>query len=1319
MAFRNPSGPPPGAVGYGMLPYHQQMYMPGNMNIGLPGQQQQPRPGGGQYIQQRPSYPGVTPQRYPMMQQGMTSQQGPFQPQMFPGQHQQHGVNMQQPMAYQQQQQVFTGQPQQMAPHIQQQIAPQSSHHTKAAARQQKTEEQAKKERYFQEQQRKLKQLGKVGGKAASVDSLSINLNLDEMFGKGTGGKAGKEVGQVKSGGGAVGGSPLPTTETAEDDGFGDFLQGPTPPANTPQTPESGLLEPIGQQSSLGQAQPVTEDEGFGGFQQGPGNESSTKPSKQGNKGLSLESMMLDSADLTAPSKSTKAFHQKKPLREAEPVTQAHHQQTFTKGKPWSSAENVTSLFAMPEPPSQSGSGLAEHGQALKAGSSIVALQGGEGKGVPVWCMNETNLPLLYHQVLEASIKDDRIETNLLYSILMLSGLDKPVLGRIWEMANQTIPGQLTRLELYIVLGLIALVQKGQQPSIEALHHFREAPLPVLTPKGQSGHQTSQQSLSQPSSHPPTSNMEMGRMEDDFAPFQEAVGSKPSKSSSSSSQSDHDHSRSKPTFGSPLSSDKLQPTDEDFKNDEFSMDSTLKFPKEEENCYIFAGSPADSSSGRSSPLVWDANSIYDKLTCRSQESISSGSLSDRTPGEDEEDDFHDFKSAPKPAKTPSSTPFTSFPSIAPPKSDSSSRLSSVSSAASKQSKFATSGMHSFDSVSHRKGAVLSKGDQHKIDLFHMDFEKVFPKVGRKMASTDDFGSFQTGPSGMGGAVKAKEDEEFGDFTHFKHSASESDLMGMQPTEVDKYAVFRELTVTEPQSTDTKTAMTGDDFDDFKQAEPPKETAPITSSDSLTDFRETSQPAPEFTANFEGAYPSMKPTPPTTVFEPSPALPKINLSPSLPEEDGFADFKQAMPPPLTCSSANQRGDAFSLKADSVSTSSSEDKYSVFKVLGGADDREPPDNDFGDFQTNPPPVVMDSLSVGQFGSKPDDENRGNLQKPVSASDLYGMEFDALGSVNNGSVAMLNLEDAGDYEPSDEIEVTPTEPPFSTYPNSFQSSQNSKLSKIESIDRLDLKTLDLDLTLGRSVEMNSKDRADSFGDFSSAPMDVTMPVENIDQVMQQDSTTSSGTVAVSQTFSSIPLVPSGSSLIGDRYAEVVGNIDDENRHANEWQRCLEKCHEAVKKANNIFNNISSSSVCNEVIKSSEGAEYLTAVIEIYRVACRILTSMNAMGVDTPELQRLQKDIELVWTNLSAFLASSTLMPAPGSFVFKMAILRPEPTNTDRACGVCLLNVDSRSKAFDRSKDSHKLAYGGRRYHATCANLWVNMVDSILPALPLNRLL
>jgi hypothetical protein len=51
--------------------------------------------------------------------------------------------------------------------------------------------------------------------------------------------------------------------------------------------------------------------------------------------------------------------------------------------------------------------------------------------------------------------------------------------------------------------------------------------------------------------------------------------------------------------------------------------------------------------------------------------------------------------------------------------------------------------------------------------------------------------------------------------------------------------------------------------------------------------------------------------------------------------------------------------------------------------------------------------------------------------------------------------------------------------------------------------------------------------------------------------------------------------------------------------------------------------------------------------------------------------------------------------------------------ACGVCLLNVN-------KSTGDTKLSYGGRQYHATCANFWCNRVDSILPSLlPVNSLI
>ena len=59
--------------------------------------------------------------------------------------------------------------------------------------------------------------------------------------------------------------------------------------------------------------------------------------------------------------------------------------------------------------------------------------------------------------------------------------------------------------------------------------------------------------------------------------------------------------------------------------------------------------------------------------------------------------------------------------------------------------------------------------------------------------------------------------------------------------------------------------------------------------------------------------------------------------------------------------------------------------------------------------------------------------------------------------------------------------------------------------------------------------------------------------------------------------------------------------------------------------------------------------------------------------------------------------------------------------ACGVCLLNVDMKLKGAGQENGNSvaKLTYGGRQYHAPCANLWINCVDSTLPALKLPELL
>ncbi|XP_005104199.1 synergin gamma isoform X3 [Aplysia californica] len=204
-------------------------------------------------------------------------------------------------------------------------------------------------------------------------------------------------------------------------------------------------------------------------------------------------------------------------------------------------------------------------------------------------------------------------------------------------------------------------------------------------------------------------------------------------------------------------------------------------------------------------------------------------------------------------------------------------------------------------------------------------------------------------------------------------------------------------------------------------------------------------------------------------------------------------------------------------------------------------------------------------------------------------------------------------------------------------------------------------------------------------------------------------------------------------DKY-NIEREAQGSDRYGQEWERCLTSCGQVIEEANTIFNSISSSSVCSEVLKSSQGNEYVTSVIEIYRVVCRVMTSMRATAISTTELEKNVRSIDLAWNNLTAFLVGASLLPDPASLVFTNSVLKSDmEAAQNQACGVCLLNVDSKSLAASSSSSSpslslssslngvshSKLTYAGRQYHATCANFWVNRVDQTLPSLTLSELL
>ncbi|WAR02970.1 SYNRG-like protein [Mya arenaria] len=189
----------------------------------------------------------------------------------------------------------------------------------------------------------------------------------------------------------------------------------------------------------------------------------------------------------------------------------------------------------------------------------------------------------------------------------------------------------------------------------------------------------------------------------------------------------------------------------------------------------------------------------------------------------------------------------------------------------------------------------------------------------------------------------------------------------------------------------------------------------------------------------------------------------------------------------------------------------------------------------------------------------------------------------------------------------------------------------------------------------------------------------------------------------------VASSLPVLGDRYSAILPpEPSSGDKPSLEWGRCLDSCLRMICQTNDVFNSISSSDVCNEVIASQQGAEYIEGVIEIYRVVCKITEAIKKTGMGNEKLGGMLKEIDLAWNNLTAFLVGGSVMPDPASLDYSGCY------DEAASCGLCLLSVER-----GKSGALAMLSYAGNQYHTSCANFWINCVDSCLPALKPPQLL
>uniref|UniRef100_G1M3M4 Synergin gamma n=1 Tax=Ailuropoda melanoleuca TaxID=9646 RepID=G1M3M4_AILME len=968
---------------------------------------------------------------------------------------------------------------------------------------------------------------------------------------------------------------------------------------------------------------------------------------------------------------------------------------------------------------------------------------------MPPWIYNESLVPDAYKKILEITMTPTGIDTAKLYPILMSSGLPRETLGQIWALANRTTPGKLTKEELYTVLAMIAVTQRGVPAmSPDALNQFPAAPVPTLSgfpmtlpaavsqPTGMSSGPAGSipLNLGQPvmginlvgpvggaaaqasSGFMPTypANQVVKPEEDDFQDFQDASKSGSLDDSfsdfqelpASSKTSNSQHGNSAPSLLMPLAGTKASA-------------STDKYA-------VFKGIAADKSSENTVPFgePGDKYSAFRELQ-QTAESKSSGEnfAEFRSAGTD--DGFTDFKTADSLSPLEPPTRDQTFPAAFPSGAIQQKQQTQVKTPLN----LADLDMFSSVNCSSEKPLSFSAAFSASKPVSTRPQPAGSAAATTALASTkmsnlaDDFGEFNlfgeySSPASVG------EQDDFADFMAFSNSSVSSEQKAN-----DKYDALKEeaspVPLTGSSSSTVKTgqnsAATSTKYDVFKQlslegsglgVEELKDNTPSgKSDDDFADF-----PSSKFSSMNSDKSLSEKSVAFRHTKEDSASVKSLDLPSIGGSSVGKEDSEDALSVQFDMKLADVGGDLKHVMSDSsldLPTVSGQHPPAAGSGSPSAASVLQKKETFGSSEN----LTMTSLSkvttlasedplpetaFPAFASFKDVIPQTSEQKEYEGGDYKDFTRQDLPTAERSqeatcpSPAAKSASHDTPKECADDFGEFQSEKPKISKFDFLVANSQSKMKSSEEMIKSELATFDL------SVQGSHK-RSLSLGD---KEISRSSPSPALEQPFRDRS----------NTLSEKPALP----VIRDKYKDLTGEVEENERYAYEWQRCLGSALDVIKKANDTLNGISSSCVCTEVIQSAQGMEYLLGVVEVYRVTKRVELGIKATAVCSEKLQQLLKDIDKVWNNLIGFMSLATLTPDENSLDFSSCMLRPGIKNAQElACGVCLLNVDSRSRAFNSETDSFKLAYGGHQYHASCANFWINCVEPKPPGLILPDLL
>ncbi|XP_065708957.1 synergin gamma isoform X1 [Patagioenas fasciata] len=1301
----------------------------------------------------------------------------------------------------------------QYSPDMQKQFAEEQQ---KRFEHQQKFLEEERKRRQFEEQKQKLRLLSSVKpktGEKSRDDALeAIKGNLDGFSRDAkmhpTPASHAKKPDHPTSSHSAV---SVSHSAFPDDEEFSDFIQGPAEPPRVVPAATPQPLQPARPGAEAGQRpspqaapQPGPPAPGFpiphAASGQGPYFPTSASSPSIRKTGSSLEEKVLDNG-------SNESEQEQSKLKISEV---GHKASAASHGHPSVPVTGWGAVGALERGPTAAEVHKAsEQNRAVEeCGVGVFPSQDPIQQMMPPWIYNDSLVPELYKKILETTLTPAGIDTAKLYPILMSSGLPRETLGQIWALANRTTPGKLTKEELYAVLAMIAVTQRGMPAvSPDVLNQFPAAPVPTLSgfPMALPG-AVSQQPLL-PSAPPGSVPLSMGPSvlgmnvpapaggaaaqpsgaflpafppaqvvkaeDDDFQEFQDASKSGSLDDSFSDFQGDgagsskaagSQHRSSVPALLVPLPGNKTLS----------SADKYAAFKG------IAAEKPPESTAAFGD--AGDKYSAFRELEQPAESKYLGDNLGEFKPA-GTDDGFTDFKTADSisPLEPPAKDKAfpTSFPSLP------------VQSKQQTQAKTSLNlaDLDLFSSTGENKQPSFPPAfNTTKSGSFPpppLPSATAQPAPGKSSSLADDFGEFSLFGE-FSNCTSASGQDDFADFMAFNNSSGfseqkpddkynalkleagpaaqsgssvksgQSSVPTATPT---KYDIFKQLSLegAGPGFEEAKdnTLSSGKSDDDFADFHSNKFSSACNSADkSLVDKVAAFKQAKEDSASVKSL-----------------DLPSIGGS-----SVGKEDSEDALSVQFDMKLADVGGDLKHVMSDS--------SLDLPTVSG----QHPPAADVDDLKCAPfgscnSGSAVSSLASYDWSDKEDFQQGKKLSSCVpsagsgssAATSVLQKKETLFGSSENitmttvSKVTTFSSEDAlqdisfaafANFKDSGPVPSGPSDDDIGDFGDFARPSAEARDAAADANQEADFFASDLSSELRR-------ESTDDFGEFQSEKPKISKfdflvatsqgKVKSSEEMIRSELATfdlsvqgshkrslSLGDREISRssplpvaeqpfrdrsnTLSEKPALP----VIRDKYKDLTGEVEESERYAYEWQRCLESALQVIKKANDTLNGISSSSVCTEVIQSAQGMEYLLGVVEVYRVTKRVELGIKATAVCSEKLQQLLKDIDKVWNNLISFMSLAALTPDENSLDFSSCMLRPGIKNAqDLACGVCLLNVDSRSKkeekpveelprkAFNSETDNFKLAYGGHQYHASCANFWINCVEPKPPGLILPDLL